>query len=76
MKTYRYTIILHPEEDGGFWVEVPSLRGCHTQGDTIEEAIAMAKDAIALYIESLEAHGEPIPVEASPHQAIVVDVAA
>ncbi len=77
MKTYRYAIILHPDVDeGGYWVEVPALKGCVTQGETIEEAIAMAKEAIALYIEDLVAHGEPVPEEPEHPQAIVVDVAA
>jgi predicted RNase H-like HicB family nuclease len=41
-------------------VIVPSLPGCVTYGDTIEEAIEMAKEAIDPYIESLEEHGEGI----------------
>ncbi len=42
---------------------VPSLPGCVTYGETIEEAIDMAKEAIELYIESLKEHGEVIPTE-------------
>ena len=42
-------------------VTVPSLPGCVTCGDTVEEAISMAGEAIELYIESLKAHGEEIP---------------
>jgi len=77
VKQYRYTIILHPEpEEGGYSVTVPALPGCVTQGETIEEAIAMAKDAIALYIESLVADGEPVPEETEHPQAIVIEVAA
>lgn len=50
MSEHRYTIILHPdEEEGGYTVTVPALPGCVTQGETIEEAIAMAKDAIRLH---------------------------
>ncbi len=59
----KYTVILIPEEEGGYSVEVPALPGCYTQGQTREEALAMAKDAIELYLESLVAHGEPLPVE-------------
>jgi predicted RNase H-like HicB family nuclease len=44
-------------------VIVPSLHGCITYGDTIEEAIEMAREAIELYIESLKEHGEEIPTE-------------
>ena len=42
---------------------VPSLPGCVTYGDTVEEAIEMAKEAIELYIESLKEHGEEVPSE-------------
>ena len=41
--------------------EVPSLPGCISQGKTREEAIANIKEAIAVYVESLEAHGEAVP---------------
>ena len=77
MKDYRYTIILQPEaEEGGYAVSVPSLPGCLTQGETIEEAIANAKEAIAVYLDDLIASGEPIPVEAEPAQALTIRVAA
>ena len=58
-RTFR--ILLTPEEEGGFSVTVPSLPGCYTQGESVEEAISMAKEAISLYIESLEAEGEAVP---------------
>lgn len=77
MSTYEYTIILHPdEEEGGYTVTVPSLPGCVTQGETIEEAIAMARDAIRLHVETLAADGQPIPAEGEHPQAIVITVAA
>ena len=60
----RYTVILVPEAEGGYSVDVPALPGCFTQGETKEEAIAMAKEAIELYLESCKAHGESIPQEA------------
>ena len=47
VKGKRYPVILHPDmEDGGYWVECPSLPGCASQGDTIEEALEMVKEAI------------------------------
>ena len=62
MSEYRYTIILEPDPDeGGYTVTVPALPGCVTQGETIEEAIVMAKDAIRLFIETLMAEGQPVP---------------
>lgn len=73
----RYTIILEPDqEEGGYTVIVPSLPGCVTQGATAEECIERAKEAIAGYIESLEAHGESVPEEKEPLRAITIDVAA
>jgi predicted RNase H-like HicB family nuclease len=60
---YDYTVILEREEDGGCHASCPALKGCHTQGDTIEEAIANIKEAIELYLEDLKQDGEPIPDE-------------
>jgi antitoxin HicB len=77
MNDRRYTIILYPDaEEGGYTVTVPALPGCITQGETIEEAIAMAKDAIQLYIETLLDDGLPVPEEQEHLQAIVIGVAA
>jgi antitoxin HicB len=59
MATYR--IVLIPEDDGGFSVTVPALPGCFTQGDTREEAVAMAKEAIELHLEALRDDGESAP---------------
>ena len=60
----NYIIILHPDEkDGGYWTEVPALPGCGSQGETLEEAITMTRDAIEGYIASLKKHGDPIPAE-------------
>ncbi|MBI4317382.1 MAG: type II toxin-antitoxin system HicB family antitoxin [Chloroflexi bacterium] len=74
---HEYTIILEPDlEEGGYTVTVPALPGCITEGDTLEEAIAMAKDAIAGYLESLKMAGEPIPDETVPPQIVKVQVAA
>ena len=54
-------VILIPDGTGGYTVEVPSLPGCISEGDTLEEALENIRDAIKLYIESLVAHNEPIP---------------
>ena len=51
----KYEVILHPDmEDGGYWVGCPSLPGCASQGDTVEEALEMIKDAIKGHLEVLE----------------------
>jgi len=63
LKQLNYRILLRKEPEGGYTVIVPSLPGCVTYGDNIEEAIQMAKEAIELYLESLQAHGEEIPTE-------------
>ena len=77
MSEYRYTIILEPDPDEvGYTVTVPALPGCVTQGETIEEAIVMAKDAIRLFIETLMAEGQPVPLEHEHPQAIIINVAA
>jgi len=67
----KYTVILVPEEEGGYSVEVPALPGCFTQGETRAEAISMAKEAIELYLESCKAHSEPIPEETGVESLIV-----
>lgn len=54
-------VFLYPGEDGYWVIECPSLPGCISQGETKEEATANIREAISLYIESLEANGEPIP---------------
>jgi antitoxin HicB len=63
MKVLSYRVLLRKEPEGGYTVVVPSLPGCVTYGDTIDEAIKMAKEAIGLYLDSLKEHGEEIPSE-------------
>ncbi len=63
MRQLSYRILLRKEPEGGYTAIVPSLPGCLTYGNTIEEAIKMIKEAIELYIESLKEHGEEIPTE-------------
>ena len=73
----RYTIVLDPDQDeGGYTVTVPALPGCVTEGTTVEECVANAQEAIALYLDDLAAHGELIPEEREHPQLIVVDVPA
>ncbi len=57
----RYTAVFEPAEEGGFVVSVPKLPGLVTEGDTFEEAVAMAQDAIKGYIEVLRDENNPIP---------------
>ncbi|EHO43011.1 type II toxin-antitoxin system HicB family antitoxin [Caldithrix abyssi] len=57
----KYRVIIEQDEDGVFVAEVPSLPGCISQGITRAEALKNIQEAIAVYIESLKAHNEPIP---------------
>lgn len=62
---YNFTIVIEPDE-GGYHAYVPALPGCHTCGDTLDEARVHIAEAVELHIESLIADGEPIPVEREP----------
>jgi predicted RNase H-like HicB family nuclease len=68
----RQVILIPDLEDGGYTVEVPSLPGCISQGDTLEEALDNIKEAIELYIEVLEEDGKPIPEDYAPIQVMAV----
>ena len=59
----RYTAIFESQPDGGYHAFCPALVGCHSEGDSLDDAIANLREAIAVYLESLQAHGEPIPTE-------------
>lgn len=62
-KILKYTAIFEPAQEGGYVVSVPSLPGCVTQGDTFEEAVKMAKDAIQGYLAVLRDEKRKIPQE-------------
>ncbi|MCF6286124.1 MAG: type II toxin-antitoxin system HicB family antitoxin [Candidatus Hydrogenedentes bacterium] len=68
----RYRVLIEQDEDGVYVGEVPSLPGRISQGQTRAELLGNMKEAIAGYVESLEAHGEPIPPSISEE---VVEVA-
>ena len=63
---YRYTVLFEPAEEGGYTVTCPALPGLVTEGDTLEEARAMAADAIRGYIESLRKDRLPVPCDKKP----------
>jgi antitoxin HicB len=73
--TRTFTVILEPAEEGGFIVHVPALPEVVTEGDTEEEALAMAKDAIELVLKSRRERGEPIPNEVGKPKVREVTVA-
>ncbi len=47
----KLTVIVHAAEEGGYWAEVPALKGCYTQGETLEEIEANAREAIEGWLE-------------------------
>jgi len=75
MRRLSYRVHIEPAEEGGYIVSVPILPGCLTQGDTYEEALIMAKDAIACYIRGLLDLGKPIPLEKEDAAEVRVDIA-
>ena len=69
----QYRVLIEPDEDGVFVAEVPALPGCISEGSTRAEAIANIKEAIAVYLESLQKHGEPVPPPVS-EEVVEVDL--
>jgi len=59
--TMKFRVLVQVDEDGVFVVECPSLPGCVSQGTTRTEALLNIQEAIGGYLESLKAHGDPIP---------------
>jgi predicted RNase H-like HicB family nuclease len=71
-----YTIVVEPEDGGGYYVTVPALPGCFTRGSTIDECRERAVEAIEVHIAGLQADGEPVPDEIGVPQLLAVTVAA
>ncbi len=62
MQVYDFKVLLEPDEEaGGFVVTCPSLPGCYSEGDTLEEALENIKEAIELCLEDMRAQKTPIP---------------
>lgn len=62
----EYTVVLHKDDEyKGYWVEVPALPGCVSQGKTKDEALQNIKEAIELHLEAMREDGEEIPREES-----------
>jgi len=57
----RYRVLIEQDEDGMFVAQVPALPGCISQGKTRAEALKNIREAIEVYVESLQAHDDPIP---------------
>ncbi len=57
----RYRVLIEQDEDGVFVAQVPALPGCISQGKTRAEALKNIQEAIEAYVESLQAHNDPVP---------------
>ncbi len=66
MDTYIFSAVFDPCEEGGYCVTFPNLPGCITEGDTLEEAYKMAKEAATLHLWSMEDDGDLIPEPTPP----------
>ena len=65
MTKYQFTVVIEPDEQG-FHAYVPALPGCHTFGDTVEEAQANIYEAMELHVEAMLEDGEPVPMQHDP----------
>jgi len=59
----EYTVLIYRAEEGGFWAEVPTLPGCYSQGETIEETMSNIKEAIEAHLLALRDEKEEMPTE-------------
>lgn len=75
MKSYHFTVLLTPDETGGYVVTCPALPGVVTQGETLEEAREMAVDAIQCHVESMIEDGLPVPEDQTLFAPVNVKVA-
>ena len=57
----QYSVVVHHAEEGGFWVDVPALPGCYSQGESVDESLRNAAEAIELYLEALRDEGRDAP---------------
>ena len=76
---FSYTAVFEPAQEGGYVVTFPAIPGLATQGETLDEATAMAEDCLRAFLESLAIDGESAPYEAPdlpPMRRITVAVAA
>ena len=60
----EYSVVVHQAEEGGFWVQVPALPGCYSQGESVEEALGNVREAIELYLDVLRDEGREAPKDA------------
>ena len=58
----KYAVVIHQDDEGGFWAEVPALPGCYSQGETINELMENVREAITGVLEVMREQGrQPEP---------------
>lgn len=67
----KFLVTLEEDEDGFIVASCPVLPGCHSQGQSREEALANIREAIEGIVESMREHGEPLPVESDMYEVEV-----
>ena len=60
MERREIELVFAPQEEGGYHVYAPDLPGLHSQGDSLDEAIANAEEALELYVEGLREEGRSL----------------
>jgi predicted RNase H-like HicB family nuclease len=65
-QTMQLKVIIHPDEEGGYWAEVPGFPGCVSEGDTLEEVRANIRDAFEGVLAVLQDRGAAVPAEQAP----------
>jgi predicted RNase H-like HicB family nuclease len=73
MRSYRVPIVIEPCEEVGYYATCPSLPGCASQGETYLEVLANIQEAVLGYIESLIAHGDPVPPDTAQRAFVFWD---
>jgi predicted RNase H-like HicB family nuclease len=72
----EYRVVLSRDEEGNWLVSVPAIPGCHTWGDSREEALANAREAIEGCLESLRESGDSLPEDDLPVEVETIRVSA
>ena len=67
----RCTVLVEAEEERGFHVWCPALKGYHSQGEMQQEALENIREAVAAYLESVQADGLPLPADVTIHHSLL-----
>jgi predicted RNase H-like HicB family nuclease len=70
----KYAVVVHHAEEGGYWAEVPTLRGCFAQGETIDDVVSEMRATIQSHVSALRADGQAVPVDDVLPELALVEV--